>query len=430
MELITTEEYKEKLKNKAPDFECLGEYQGNKIKIPHRHKICGYEWDVKPNSLLSGQGCPNCKKIMMSKKQLKTHEQYVSDLAEINPDFEVLEEYKGNKTAILHKHKICGHEWKVRPNNMLGGSGCPKCYGHITHEEYVSLLNDKNPDFEVIEKYESSHTNILHRHKVCGYEWRTAPVRMLNGCGCPKCSNRLLKTHEQYLHELNERQPDFECLEQYNGTNTKILHRHKTCGFEWKITPHRIMTDGCCPYCSEKVRKTTDYYKQELVKMRPEYEVLGEYVNTNTPILHKHILCGYEWNVRPHDILHGGYGCPVCACSKGEDVILNYLNTTNIDFKPQHKYDDLLGLGGGLLSYDFYLPSYNLLIEFQGKQHYEPIKWFGGEEKFKYQQEHDKRKREYAKLHNIELMEIPYWDFDNIKSILESRLSNQSTFIS
>lgn len=172
MGLITTYEYKEKLRTKAPDYECLGEYQGNKIKIPHRHKICGYEWDVKPNSLLSGQGCPNCKRIMMSKKQMKTHEQYVSDLGEINPEFEILEKYKGNKTEILHRHKVCGYEWLVRPNNMLDKQGCPYCYGNIakTHEKYEQELANISPDIEVLETYKGSHTNILHRHKVCGYK--------------------------------------------------------------------------------------------------------------------------------------------------------------------------------------------------------------------------------------------------------------------
>jgi hypothetical protein len=167
-------------------------------------------------------------------------------------------------------------------------------------------------------------------------------------------------------------------------------------------------------------------YKEELASMRPEYEVLEEYVNNNTKILHRHKTCGHEWAIRPHDILHGGYGCPACACSKGEDIIFNYLNQIDIEFEAQYKYDDLIGLGGGLLSYDFYLPTYNLLIEFQGKQHYEPIDWFGGFEKFEYQQEHDKRKRKYAKEHSIELMEIPYWDINKIENILESRLFNQS----
>lgn len=64
----------------------------------------------------------------------------------------------------------------------------------------------------------------------------------------------------------------------------------------------------------------------------------------------------------------------------------------------------------------------NLLIEFQGIQHYEPVEIFGGEKQFKIQQEHDKRKREYAINNNIKLLEIPYWDFDNVEEILSREL--------
>lgn len=77
----------------------------------------------------------------------------------------------------------------------------------------------------------------------------------------------------------------------------------------------------------------------------------------------------------------------------------------------------------GKLSYDFYLKDYDLLIEIQGLQHYKPVELFGGEEQFKIQQEHDKRKREYAKSHNIELLEIWYWDKDNIEEILSKKLN-------
>ena len=76
------------------------------------------------------------------------------------------------------------------------------------------------------------------------------------------------------------------------------------------------------------------------------------------------------------------------------------------------------------MSYDFYLEKQNLLIEFQGIQHYEPVEIFGGEKQFKIQQEHDKRKREYAINNNIKLLEIPYWDFDNVEEILNDLFSS------
>ena len=82
----------------------------------------------------------------------------------------------------------------------------------------------------------------------------------------------------------------------------------------------------------------------------------------------------------------------------------------------------MVGVNNNLLSYDFYLPDYNMLVECQGIQHEQPVNFFGGEEQFKVQQEHDRRKRQYAKDHSINLLEIAYWDFDNIEEILSREL--------
>ena len=105
-----------------------------------------------------------------------------------------------------------------------------------------------------------------------------------------------------------------------------------------------------------------------------------------------------------------------CEISKGEKIINEYLSKNKTYFVTQKEFGGLIGLNGGNLSYDFYLPKYNLLIEYQGQQHEKYIKGFHKTKKdFEKQQEHDKRKKEYAKSHNIELLEIWYWDFDNIE---------------
>jgi hypothetical protein len=84
----------------------------------------------------------------------------------------------------------------------------------------------------------------------------------------------------------------------------------------------------------------------------------------------------------------------------------------------------LIGIRGGSLSYDFYLPKYNLLIEYQGEFH-DGIAGNGNyymKQNLKRQQEHDKRKKEYALNNNIKLLEIWYWDFDRIEEILHKEL--------
>lgn len=62
----------------------------------------------------------------------------------------------------------------------------------------------------------------------------------------------------------------------------------------------------------------------------------------------------------------------------------------------------------GLQSYDIFIPSINVAIEYQGKQHYEPIDFFGGENAFKNRLKLDKRKKEISKNNNITLIEWKY----------------------
>ena len=93
-------------------------------------------------------------------------------------------------------------------------------------------------------------------------------------------------------------------------------------------------------------------------------------------------------------------------------MVCKILEQRHINYRVEYSFNDLYGVNGGLLSYDFAVFDNNntlkYLIECQGKQHYSPVKNFGGTEQFAVQKEHDKRKREYAEKHNIKLVEISY----------------------
>ena len=110
--------------------------------------------------------------------------------------------------------------------------------------------------------------------------------------------------------------------------------------------------------------------------------------------------------------------------SEGENIISNWLRYNGIKYEYEKTYEGLVGINGGSLSYDFYLYEYNLLIEYQGRQHDKYIEGLHSSHfEFERQQEHDKRKREYAKDNNIKLLEIWYYDFDNIEEILNKELN-------
>lgn len=95
--------------------------------------------------------------------------------------------------------------------------------------------------------------------------------------------------------------------------------------------------------------------------------------------------------------------CPKCKSSKGEIKVRNYLKEKNILFEEQKKFKKL-----GRLSYDFYLPKKNLLIEFNGEQHYKQKDFFGGRKAFLLQKHHDWLKRKFAKENGFSLLVIKF----------------------
>jgi len=117
------------------------------------------------------------------------------------------------------------------------------------------------------------------------------------------------------------------------------------------------------------------------------------------------------------------FRCPNCQFSIGEKISENYFKLKIINYIPQKEFEGLLGLGYGNLSYDFYLPTYNILYEFQGEQHERYIPYFHKSiEDFEKQVEHDRRKKEYAIEKGYIFLEIWYWDINNIEEILDTYL--------
>lgn len=133
--------------------------------------------------------------------------------------------------------------------------------------------------------------------------------------------------------------------------------------------------------------------------------------------------CEYEWSARLNDRTLQGKGCPNCNKykSKGVRKIIKYFEENNIKYSQEKYFLELKNKG--LLKFDFYLEEINMLIEFNGKQHYESVEFFGGEESFKNQKIRDNLKREYCNRNNILLLEIPYWEEKNINIILEKTLT-------
>lgn len=112
--------------------------------------------------------------------------------------------------------------------------------------------------------------------------------------------------------------------------------------------------------------------------------------------------------------------------STGERAIKDYLIKHNVPYEQEYIFPDLMG-DKSCLRFDFKIESNGqiILIEFQGKQHYEPVEFFGGKEQFVLQQRYDNYKRAYCRLHGYRLIEIPYTDIDKIDNHLNFLQKNK-----
>jgi very-short-patch-repair endonuclease len=110
-------------------------------------------------------------------------------------------------------------------------------------------------------------------------------------------------------------------------------------------------------------------------------------------------------NNQPHSHLRGS-GCPLCKESKGEEEISKLLKENNIKFIRQHKFDDCRDKSR--LPFDFYIPLLNMCIEYDGLQHFKPILYFGGQDKFEKTINRDKIKNDYCEKSGIILIRISY----------------------
>lgn len=246
------------------------------------------------------------------------------------------------------------------------------------------------------------------------------------GCGCIYCSGTKKRTQKEYEQDLYKENPNIKVLEEYKGLKTKIEHECLICGHKWKVKPTNLLhLHYGCPRCRNRnTNRTQEEFIQDVNKINPMIKVLGEYKNTTIKIKFECLKCGCVWEAKPNNIL-SGKGCPSCRASKGEIAVKSYLDNNNIKYKYQHIFKDCKY--ERYLVFDFYLPEYNICIEYDGKQHFEPCR-FGGisqeqsEKVFELCKIKDGIKTQYCKDKNIRLLRISYLQYENIDNIISSFL--------
>lgn len=209
-------------------------------------------------------------------------------------------------------------------------------------------------------------------------------------------------------------------LVKYVNVKTKIKIICEIHG-EFELSPNKHLGKRGCQKCSiTNMCKLISSNNEEFIKKA--INIHGNKYNYdkikyNGNGLKIEIICDKhgEFKQTPHNHLAGN-GCPICRESKGEKEIKEFLIKNNINYTPQKRFINCRNILP--LPFDFYLPDFNICIEYQGIQHFKPRSKFGGEKEFNKLLIRDNIKFNYCLNNKIELVTINYKD-DILEKLLE-----------
>lgn len=361
----------------------------------------------------------------------KTNEQFLKEVFElVGDEYSVLGEYTLNNVKIEIRHNKCGNVFITEPVSFTRKKGrrCPVCSlkGRSKNaEQFEKEAYDKLGDeYTLLEEYISARKKIMVRHDLCGKEYLAKPSKILEGFGrCTDCRDYQVDLIGYIKEHAND---EYELLDSYRGYQVRVRMKHKKCGYEYMIMPSNFIDkESRCPMC-QGLRITSEMFEEKFRKLHgSEYTLLSKYKNAKTKVAVRHEECGTEYSVLPNGIM-GKNRCPMCISSIGELAVKGFLDGAGVRYKQQFKTNICRNIK--LLPFDFGI--YNdsdvlvSLIEYDGKQHFEPVEHFGGEDNFMLVKMRDEIKNEFCKVNSIPLLRIPYWEFDDIQYILFDWLSD------
>jgi hypothetical protein len=285
-------------------------------------------------------------------------------------------------SKIILECNICHHIWKIESYSILRtdskSSGCPKCATKITKDKnlikgfqnFIDFCNSLN--YKLLSEYTGAFDKVLlscefnHQFSISPNNLKHSKQR------CPICSNTVQdlnvnQTINEYIQDttwvltdssdiITKTTKEFICIE---CQKIKTLEWNSLC--KVRKEELKIRECDCQRYGKEFLKYLEDY---------PDYQLLTSYIASIKPVLMKHLKCGTEWNVLPHNFIKPNYPtrCPTCArsgrASRGQLEVASFLqNELNINIEENKRGLDLTNIRSEV---DIYCPDYQVAIEFDG----------------------------------------------------------------
>lgn len=410
-----------------------------------------HEWEAYICNRTSGAKCPyctNCKVCFENSVQGK--------FPELAKEWHPTKNEKTADQVLSGSNKkvwwIClknpEHEWETSPNcRCLKQTNCPHCNGKTTFGG--NTIADKYP--EIAKEWHPTKNKPLEPSQVCPSSekniWWICPQnheyeakcgnRTKNRTGCPYCAgkkasieNNLETGFPEITKEWHPTKNAKKPNEYTVSSGMKVWWKcSKNSRHEWEAPiVNRTDKKNGCPICSgHQVHETNnllvthpdvakEWHPTKNGELKPTDITRGYTLNKIWWLCSKNTA--HEWSAKTTNRTRGG-GCPYCNMSRMERKVETYCAKNGIPFEPQKKFQGL-----GPLSYDFYLPNENVLIECDGRQHFEEDQgYFHHQKSLLHQRKRDIQKNAFALKKGIPLLKISYLEERFIDTILTAFLS-------
>lgn len=299
---------------------------------------------------------------------------------------------------------------------------------------YEQRVNKVRSDLEKLEltadltNYENSKTTLEITCTRCGNKFTRNMATLMaakypcDGCRAErKSENHRKRVADMFTKRFNDLglNKDYSIVEIPELIRYPAKFKHLACGNIIntslqnlsRTTKNMKGIGSGCEYCSGKHTYTEEEVKAYMTTERPTYEFIRTYMNNkhHLHVIVKHLRCGEEKDLQVNYFMSKGEGCRYCNVSGGEEMIMYALDKLCVTYEHEKAFDDLVNpKTGEALRYDFYIPSKNLLIEYDGTQHTNPMSFSKSKENFLEYQYRDLVKNEYAKINDINLIRISY----------------------
>jgi hypothetical protein len=288
------------------------------------------------------------------------------------------------------------------------------------------ILLDTNRYLKRIDDYVSARLSIYWLCLVCQYRWKTTSDKILNSHRkCPNCSCRARLTNEIIDSRITNR--NIRRISSFINSTIPIEWECLICKYIWSATTGNVL-DGVnptgCSQCSNRIKLTDEIIDKRLIENNRPIIRLGHYDHSIEKRISWQCLnnnCNNIWITTPSEILNNNSGCPICKLHRNQKIMINLLHQFDDDFISEFKLSNII-TSARLCKFDAYSRKYNLVIEYDGEQHFRPVR-FGGisqeEANINYilQQERDIYKNNFCKEHKINIIRIDGRKYRNKKLV-------------